>query len=314
MKEEAERAGRGSPLVTVADLFDDLMVDYEINDKKSQGQLRARLQRHLLPWFGKIQANKLTTREIQAYTRHRLEEGASNASINRELAALKRAYSLGMRSDAVVKRPYIPLLQEANARKGFFEKEELDRVLAALPSWLHPPLTFAYYTGWRVPSEILPMTWEQVDLEHATVSLYVGQTKNKEARTIYLPAVLLDILTAQKRRQDEDYPGCQWVFDRHGQRIKSFRVRWRNAKAVTGLNRIVHDFRRTAVRNMVRAGIPERVAMSISGHKTRGVFERYNIVSPADLQEAARKMNPETMAEPRQNRILPLPTRLKKVS
>ena len=104
------------------------------------------------------------------------------------------------------------------------------------------------------------------------------------------------------------------MFDRRGQQIKNFRYRWLEARKVTGLDtRILHDFRRTAVRNMVRAGVPERVAMQITGHKTRGVFERYNIVSSGDLQDAARKIgSAEKKTEKRQTRVLPLAARLKK--
>jgi hypothetical protein len=110
----------------------------------------------------------------------------------------------------------------------------------------------------------------------------------------------------QKERQKRDYPDCEFVFDRHGQQIKNFRYRCLEAKKVTGLDmRILHNFRRTAVRNMVRAGVPERVAMLITGHKTRGVFERYNIVSTSDLREAAKKIGQaETKPEKRRLSIV----------
>jgi len=116
-------------------------------------------------------------------------------------------------------------------------------------------------------------------------------TKNDDARPIYLPQVLLDVLEQQWREHLEQYPECHYVFHRRGKPIISYAKDWRKAITEAGLVRkLPHDFRRTAVRNLVRAGVPERVAMAITGHKTRSVFERYNIVSDGDLKEAVRKL------------------------
>ena len=82
-----------------------------------------------------------------------------------------------------------------------------------------------------------------------------------------------------------------WVCHRQGKPVGDFRKAWATACKGAGVaGRLRHDFRRTAVRNMVNAGVPERVALTITGHKTRAVFDRYHIVSPGDLQEAARRI------------------------
>jgi integrase len=119
------------------------------------------------------------------------------------------------------------------------------------------------------------------------VRIEPGETKNREGRTIYLEPELLEMMKDLHRKRRLD---CPYVFHFRGRKIRDFRVVWRKACGKAGVPGMVfHDFRRTAVRNMIRAGIPERVAMTISGHKTREVFDRYNIVSQEDLKEAARK-------------------------
>ena len=191
--------------------------------------------------------------------------------------------------------PYIPVLREDNVRSGLFEPEAFCAVLKELPSSLKPVATFAYYTSWR-KEEILNLTWGQVDLEAGTVRWEPGTTKNREGRTVFLPTELYTILrelrtktSALERERGEIIP---WVFHRHGKPIRDFRDASNSACRRAGYSgRLFHDFRRTGVRNMIRAGIPERVAMQISGHKTRSVFDRYNIVSEGDLREAARKLS-----------------------
>src|SRR5262245_28486114 len=141
-------------------------------------------------------------------------------------------------------------------------------------------------------AEVLHLTWRQVDLEAGTVRLEVGSTKNKDGRLVYLPTSLRDVLESQWQEHIERYPDCPYVFHRKGNRIRYPYVAWRKACQEAGLaGKIPHDFRRTAVRNMVRASIPERVAMQIAGHKTRAIFDRYHIVAESDLQEAAKRLD-----------------------
>jgi len=184
------------------------------------------------------------------------------------------------------------MLKEPPPRRGFFEKAEYERLLAKLPEYLRQVITFAFWTGWRMRSEILPLTWEQIDLEKGTVRLWAGTTKNSEGRVITLPAELRALLERLWTEHVTSWPSCHYVFHRAGQRIKAFGDAWRSACKEAGLEgRIPHDFRRTAARNMVRAGIPERVVMQLLGHKTRSMLDRYNIVNEEDLREAARRMD-----------------------
>ena len=274
------------------DLAQDLENEYRANGRRSLGHLQTRIAR-LRRYFGSMRAATITTAHVRKYIVERQEQGAKPATINRELAALKRMFSLAAMATPprVGRVPYIPALQENNARQGFFEHDEFVAVRAALPEHLRPLVTFAYHTGWR-KSEAATLTWDQVDLYSGTVRLEPGTTKNKQARMIYLAGELLDLLERQREIRDQRYPDCPWVFCREGRPIKSFRRAWHTACRKVGLSgKLFHDFRRSAVRNMVRAGVPERVAMARSGHKTRSVFDRYNIVSETDHLEAANRLD-----------------------
>jgi len=230
----------------------------------------------------------ITTAKVNAYIEERMTEGASNATINRELSALRRMLNLGAKQTPpkVDRVPYLPSFKENNVRKKFFKHEDYLMLLDALPSEFQPVVTFAYKTGWR-KGEILGLTWSQVDLREGTVRIEAGEAKNEEARTIYTDT---ELKTLFKTRMAKRHLGFPYVFHRNGKRIKDFRGAWKKACKDVGLaGKLFHDLRRTAVRNMVRAGIPERVAMMISGHKSRAVFDRYNIVNPEDLRPAASK-------------------------
>jgi integrase len=192
------------------------------------------------------------------------------------------------------------MLKERNVRTGFFERDQFLAVRAELPAYLQTVVTFAYITGWRVMSEILPMRVGQVDLKAGIVRLDAGTTKNDEPRSFYFDAIidLKDLLTKQVAAAEtlsrETSKVVTLVFhEPDGSAINEYRFRlaWSAACEKAGYpGKLLHDFRRSAVRNLVRAGIPERVAMMMTGHKTRSVFERYNIVAGSDLADAAQKL------------------------
>jgi integrase len=274
------------------DLAEDFLADYRVNGKKSLVRAE-RSVNHLKTSFEGERVPNITTPRINAYIQKRIEEGAENATINRELAALKRIFNLAARQTPpkIDRVPYIPMLKESNVRKGFFEHGDFLALRSSLPDYLKGFVTFAYKTGWRV-SEIEGLTWAQVDLANGIVRLETGETKNDEGRTVYLDGELRGIfqeLEEARKRRTKIIPQV-FTNDMGNGPLKDFRGSWEKACTDAEIGkRLFHDFRRTAVRNMVRAGIPERVAMMVSGHKTRSVFDRYNIVSDTDLRLASQK-------------------------
>jgi len=281
--------------LTIGGLLADLQQDYRIRGRKSLGWLDVTIRKHLMPAFGSMPAAKLSTTNIRAFILAKQQEGLKAGTINRALAILRRALRLAAEADPpkIARVPKIPELAEDPPRAGFFEEHEYRALLRALPDHLKPVLAFGYWTGCR-KGEILRLKWDQVDLEQGVVRLRAGETKSGEGRVIPLAPELLEILRLHRQTAGES----EYVFTYNGAPFRDFRDGWEAACKAAGLwdakanrpTRLFHDLRRTAVRNLVRAGVPEKVAQEISGHKTRAVFERYNIVSEADLLTAARRL------------------------
>jgi integrase len=282
--------------VTVDELIEDVINDYRANAKRTVKDVERRWKLHLEPVFGGRRASSVTTADVNKFIAQRLSGDdskaiASNGEINRELTVLKRAFSLAIKSAKLMAKPHIPMLRENNVRTGFFEPEDFRSVVKQLPEHVKPVARFAYITGWRTLSEILPLEWRQVDFEAGAVTLDPGQTKNREGRVFPMTVDLRAVLEEQKAKRQQGVI-CRWVFTYQGNQLKSYYKAWRNACKRAGKpGMLSHDFRRTAVRNLVRAGVPELVAMKMTGHKTRSVFDRYNIVSPGDLRDAASKLD-----------------------
>jgi integrase len=225
----------------------------------------------------------------------------SHGEINRELEALKSIFRLAMKDGKLPQCPHIEKLEEHNARKGFFEREQFAAMLRHLPEELQPVFTFAYITGWRIASEVLKLEWRNVDLQTGEVRLDAGTTKNREGRVFVMTTALRSVMKAQHakheqlKKQGHIIPQVFWrmVADGRGgplepQRIKSITKAFKAACRAANIHgRIPHDLRRTAVRNLDRAGVPRSVAMAMVGHKTEAIYRRYRIVDGADLRQAA---------------------------
>jgi integrase len=275
----------------------DVLDDYQINRKRSLVDVQRHLRLHLEPFFGRRRMATITTTDVRRYVGRRQGEGAKNATINRELSVLKRAFTLAIAAGTLPSRPHIPLLREDNVRRGFFEAGEFESVRRRLPPDLADFVSFLYTTGWRWRSEAARLRWANVAFDAGEVRLEPGTTKTGEGRVFPFTAELRALLERRRAvtRERERELGriVPHVFTRaHGEPLGTFNKAWATACRAAGVpGRVLHDFRRTAVRNLVRAGVPERVAMQMVGWKSRQMLDRYHIVSTADLIEAAKKLD-----------------------
>ena len=283
--------------VTFEDLAAMIESDYSINGNKSAERLRSSLL-HLRTFFSLSRAVDITGDRLSAYVRHRLEDTppAQPATVRNELAALRRSFTLAMKAGRLAERPTFPTITVRNARTGFFEEPEFRAVAAKLPEWLEPVAEFGYLTGWR-KREILDLRWSQVNLDAGWVRLEPGTTKSGEGRAFPLRGFpdLQALLLRQRVRTDAFQKATErivpWVFWHcDGQPINDFRDSWAAACKAAGVSgRLFHDLRRTAVRNLERAGVSRSAAMKLTGHQTESVYRRYAIVAEADLEEAVAK-------------------------
>jgi integrase len=251
---------------------------------------------HLLPVFGPRRLVDIGPATVRAFVAARLQARASNAEINRELAIIKRTFRLAKQAGRFVGDiPHIAMLKESNVRRGFLDRAQLDAVKTHLPLALQPVVEFAYLTGWRVTSEVLPLEWRQVDWSARQIRLDPGTTKNDEGRCFPFTAALAALLRGQQEAHERlrrDGRLVPHVFHRHGKPIRNFRKAWQTACRAAGLpGKLIHDFRRSAVRNLELAGVPRAAAMAMVGHKTESIYRRYAIVDATVLRDAAARID-----------------------
>lgn len=299
--------GPAQDKVSVGALFDDLVSDFEIRGKKTPDFLYR--VKPLREYFDFMRAVDTSESVIDRYITDCLAEGQNPATINRRIKLLAQAFNLAVERKRLAIAPKVRLIPGADKKRtGFFERPDFEAVVRNLPADLQDFTRFAYLTGWR-KGEIASLLWEDVDLQGRIIRLRGENAKNGEARKVALEGEMWEII--QRRASfreiisETGVRSIPLVFHRDGEPVKSIRKAWATACKLAGIpekkiiekdgkskmlpGKLFHDLRRTAVRNMVRAGIPESIAMKISGHKTRSVFNRYDITSEADLRSAALK-------------------------
>ena len=300
--------------VTVEELLQHLERDYLIHKRSSWRRLKSHLT-HVRNYFRSDRARSITRSRLLAYIEFRQNEGAANATINRELEPLQRAFSLALENEVLAFAPKFPSLPEDNARQVFFNRADFIKVVAnlkfrdKLDTDLQDFMAWFFFTGMR-PKETKSLTWASFDKEKWTIRLEAKDAKTRSARKLAidgeLKAIIQRRIEARKR-----FPHCPLIFHRRGKAVGDFRKVWKKACEAVGLvggltGYIPYDCRRTAVRNLIRAGVEESTAMKISGHRTRSMLDRYNIQDEQDIQEAMVKVTEYVSTLPVESQMVSL--------
>ena len=288
--------GPSQDRILVSELLDALESDLKLRQVRSLKGIQSHLKQ-VRRAFGDRRAIDITAEAVDRYIEVRLseKEPPAMATVNRETVLLAQAFKLGVERQRISSAPKIRKLSEkGNARQGFFEKADFEQLLERLPEHLQGFVKFGYHSGWR-KGEISSLEWADVDMIGKVIRLRPENSKTNEGRVLVLEGDLWEVISQQwalreYKNRDKTITMSLYVFHHNGEPIRDIRKSWEAAcKAANTEGKLFHDLRRTAVRNMVRAGVPERVAMEISGHKTRAIFDRYNIVNEGDLRAAMQR-------------------------
>lgn len=278
------------------DLFEAVVTDYKANGKRSLDTLEDRLV-PLRAAFGLDRAIDVDEARIEKYKAERLVSKARGgklvapATVNRELAALRRAFRLGLKHRRISRAPDIEMLAEAAPREGFVEPNRFEGLVSHLPAYLQDFARFDYIVGWR-KGALKALRWPDVDRENGRLYLRRASSKNKKPYVIVLTGELATIIERRwaarsVARLDGTVFLSEFVFHRDGRPIGDFRKAWATARERAGLPGLLfHDFRRSAARNLRRAGVAPDVAMKITGHETDSMWRRYSVVKEDDIEAA----------------------------
>jgi len=268
---------------TVADLLAALVQEYQLQGRKSTPETVYRI-RVILRHLGDKAVSAITPSLLRQYAKARIAEGRSGATVNREFAALRRAMNLAYQDGTLERVPKFPVMRETGIRQGTYTREEFERIVGKLAPHLKAVAWFGYLTG-RRRGELLQIRWEDVNLEEGFITIRANTTKTGQPDRLPVTEELMAVIQAMPR-------SGEWLFMYRGQRLKHFQKGWRRATRQAGLpGKLFHDLRRTVATDLINAGVSQKTAMAITGHKTTAVFLRYQIVRQDEVKSALDKLN-----------------------
>jgi site-specific recombinase XerD len=248
-------------------------------------------------FFKRTPVSEITATKLQEFVKWRRKEGDAGPTIRRQLGSLRSAFHRAKALDLITDNhiPTFDLPEDSKARKGFIDHEGFVALRDAMPTHLRPAVTFLYFSGCR-SGAAKEITWDMVSRDCTELELPGEIMKNDEPLTLPLVGPLKEIATLLKEGRKAFPKGHDLVFD-----FTNFRAAWNRTCDGLGLGKYdsklrhyeglkPHDFRRSAARNLIKAGVDRRTAMKITGHKTESVFERYNIKTTEDVKEALLKV------------------------
>lgn len=300
--------GPASERITMDALFDALKADYELRRIKALRQTLNHLK-HAKEAFGLYRANEISSALVDDWLKQQRSKdaGLEPSTLNRRLSCLIQALKLAYNRGQIARMPMIRKLRENPAQQGFFEKGDFERLVEALPEHYRDFCRFAYLTGWRLGA-VSNLKWADADLQNRAIRLRAEHDKTGKGGLLALEGELWELMERRKLAREcprETASIALYVFHREGRQIKSFYKAWYKAETVAGLpHRHFHDFRRTAARNMVFAGVPAIVAMSITGHRTQSMLDRYSIVSLAEQRKAQNQVQEHLKAQPSERKVV----------
>jgi len=267
--------------LTLGELREIFAADQKLNTR----DYRPAPMQHVIDYFGEHRrAASLTYDDLVNFANDRRAAGASASTIRGSLVHLHYAMRLAVRSGSLGVIPEFPAIKVDNARQGFIEPTDFVKLRAALPDDLKDPIEFLWLTAWRF-GEMTSLEWRDVFAD--VIRLRSENSKNHETREFPLTGELKDLIERARAHRDISIP---FVFHRFGERIRRPRKCWPTAaKEIGRQGLLVHDLRRSAIRELIRSGVSEPVAMKLSGHKTASVFQRYNITSADDKVQAVER-------------------------
>jgi len=252
--------------------------------------------KYLTPFFGRLYLDNIQSNDILRYITKRRNtirerpphDHIAPATINRELACLRNLFREAMKAGIINQNPMfgIKLLKEDNVRNRCLSNNEEALMLKQSPPHMYGIILCALNTGMR-KMEILTLTWDQVDLKNRFIFLRGSDTKTGYSRKIPITPTLHKYLSSLPRPVNVKY-----VFLYKGKPIREFTTSWNNIRKKTGIKDFkFHDLRHTFVTRMRKAGVHDHIIMSITGHKSRDMFKRYDTVDDEDLLSAAHNIS-----------------------